>query len=385
MVSVVRVTGTLGWRAFFKRVKHFNQAPRLGRGCLSTLHSRARAILFARLIREGCMFSCGGSSSRFILRLIAAFTLFALFSHAQTEPIVLQIGSINTATADPLLPRPATQACVVPLFTMVEFANFSPKTFSYAPPACPGPWAKVVLRANFSVTAGRQFDRTANIWIGGTNVYFGTTSEPSRTTSSECLPAASNFSRCWHVERDLTDYSVLFTAPQPGRVDLGNLVNSTFTGILFGSADLQFYPLAKSSDDDSSSGHQSGEENHGRAPRTADVILPLSASATGGTVALQTSASELAITPTLPTNIERAFLDVIAQSQASDEFWYTCVPDRDAGNLQSCGGTAFRETEISIDGQPAGVAPIYPWIYTGGIDPFLWRPVPGVQTLNFVP
>src|SRR5215813_4682060 len=170
--------GTLGWRAFFKRVKHFNQAPRLGRGCLSTLHSRARAILFARLIREGCMFTCGGSSSRFILTLIAAFTLFALCSHAQTEAITLRIGSINTATADPLLPRPATQPCVVPLFTMVEFANFSPKTFSYTPPACPGPWAKVVLRANFSVTAGRQFDRTANIWIGGTNVYFGTTSEP---------------------------------------------------------------------------------------------------------------------------------------------------------------------------------------------------------------
>lgn len=329
------------------------------------------------------MFNCGRSSARLVLTVVA-FNVLALFSHAQTDPIALQIGSINTASADPLLPRPASQPCVVPLFTMVEFANFSPKAFSYTPPACPGPWAKVVLRANFSVTAGRQFDRTANIWIGGANVYFGTTSEPSRTTSSECLPAASNLSRCWHVERDLTDYSALFTTPQSGRVDLGNLVNSTFTGILFGSADLQFYPLANSSDDDSS-GQQSGEENHGRARRTADVVLPLSASPTGGTVALQTTASELAITPTLPTNIERAFLDVIAQSQAGDEFWYTCVPDNDAGSLQSCGGTAFRETEISIDGQPAGVAPIYPWIYTGGIDPFLWRPIPDVQTLNFPP
>src|SRR5262249_24219254 len=53
--------------------------------------------------------------------------------------------------------------------------------------------------------------------------------------------------------------------------------------------------------------------------------------------------------------------------------------------LRSCGGTGFRETEIAIDGQPAGVAPIYPWIYTGGIDPYLWRPIPGVQTLNFIP
>src|SRR5581483_2674052 len=44
-----------------------------------------------------------------------------------------------------------------------------------------------------------------------------------------------------------------------------------------------------------------------------------------------------------------------------------------------------RETEVSIDGTPAGVAPISPWIYTGGIDPFLWFPLPGVQTLNFIP
>ena len=83
--------------------------------------------------------------------------------------------------------------------------------------------------------------------------------------------------------------------------------------------------------------------------------------------------------------MERAFLDVVAQSQAGDEFWYTCVPNDVAGELQSCGNTGFRESEVSIDGQPAGVAPVYPWIYTGGIDPLLWRPIPGVQTLNFVP
>jgi len=31
------------------------------------------------------------------------------------------------------------------------------------------------------------------------------------------------------------------------------------------------------------------------------------------------------------------------------------------------------------------VAPVYPWIFTGGIDPYLWFPLPGVQTLNFKP
>jgi hypothetical protein len=73
------------------------------------------------------------------------------------------------------------------------------------------------------------------------------------------------------------------------------------------------------------------------------------------------------------------------QSQNADEFWYTCVPDQYAAQVQECGGGNFREAEVSIDGQPAGVAPVYPWIYTGGIDPYLWRPTPGVQTLNFMP
>jgi hypothetical protein len=268
------------------------------------------------------------------------------------------VGSSNTATADPTVPRPHTTPCAVQLYSNFQFADFSPKPFTYAPAAaCPGPWAKVVLEADFSCTAGRQFDRTAMIAIGHTNVYFGTTSEPSASVSPS-----------WHVERDLTDYSPLFRTAQTGEVNLGNLVNSTFTGILSGSARLLFYPAPHA----------------GPAPRTADVVLPM-ATGPGGSVLLDTTASVLAPTFNLPSNIEGAFMDVVTQSQSSDEFWFTCVPDDVANDLFSCGGTSFREAEITIDGQPAGLAPVYPWIYTGGIDPLLWRPIPGVQTLNFLP
>ncbi len=52
---------------------------------------------------------------------------------------------------------------------------------------------------------------------------------------------------------------------------------------------------------------------------------------------------------------------------------------------RGCGGGSFREVEVSVDGQPAALVPIYPWIFTGGIDPFLWRPTPGLQTLNMLP
>ncbi|MGA7378767.1 MAG: peptide-N4-asparagine amidase, partial [Candidatus Sulfotelmatobacter sp.] len=120
-------------------------------------------------------------------------------------------------------------------------------------------------------------------------------------------------------------------------------------------------------------------------PVSASVVLPLSAGPSGGTVGLGTTSSTLSGTFTMPTNVQTAYLDVYAQSQSGDEFWYTCVPNDVASELESCSNTGFRETEITIDGQPAGVAPVFPWIYTGGIDPFLWFPIPGVQTLNFTP
>ncbi|HLI63330.1 MAG TPA: peptide-N4-asparagine amidase, partial [Terriglobales bacterium] len=296
-----------------------------------------------------------------MVAFIAAVLFLAGTALAQNyvAPSTPVIGSANTVTANATVPRPPTNPCTVTLFQNYDFADFNPKYFPYTPPAdCPGPWAAVVFEADWSVDAGRQFDRTAEVWIGGANVYFGTTAEPSQ-----------NVQRSWHVESNLTEYSPLFTVPQQGRVDLYNLVNQTYTSHLHGSAYLQFYPL------------QQGQN----PPPTANLVLPMSAGPTGGTVTLNSGSDQLTGTFTFPTNVERAYLDVFAQSQHNDEFWYTCAPNNIAGELFNCGNTGFREAEVSIDGQPAGVAPVYPWIYTGGIDPFLWRPIPGVHTLNFEP
>jgi hypothetical protein len=283
----------------------------------------------------------------------------------QSQPT---IGSPNTATADPAIARPRSTPCRVRLFTDLRFADFSAKMFTYAPPAsCSGPWEKVVLEADYSVEGGRQFDRTATIWIGGVNVYFGTTAEPTR--------APVKIGRSWHVERDLTEYSAALGAAAAGRAELGNLVNDTYTSALWGTAELAFYPLPKQKENDAR-----------RGPVAADQVLPLSAGPTGGTVALFPPSDALSASFNLPSNIERAFLDVILQHQgANDEFWYTCVPSDLSGPLQSCAGTAFREGQVSLDGKPAGVVPIFPWIFTGGIDPYLWRPIPALQALNFVP
>lgn len=300
------------------------------------------------------------------IRVLAACLTLACSATAHAQVVVVppnpQIGSSNPVTAAPSVTRPHEKPCVVPLFQNLEFADFTPKAFSYTPPSgCPGPWAKVVFTADFTVTAGRQFDRTAAFYLGHASIYYGTTAEPRASLSPS-----------WHVERDVTDLTAIFMSSQTGEANLGNFVGVssgvTYNGLIYANAALEFYPASR----------------HDPAPRTADVVVPVNGSG-GDAGTLNTTADQITQTLTLPRNVERVYLDVIAQSQSGDEFWYFCVPNDEASNLESCGNTAFRETEVTIDGQPAGVAPVYPWIYTGGIDPYLWEPIPGVQTLDFKP
>jgi len=291
--------------------------------------------------------------------LASAGTLHAQVVVGSPNP---QVGSSNPATAQPLVPRPSTKPCIVPLFQNLEFADFNLKSFSYTPPSnCAGPWAKVVFTADFTVTAGRQYDRTAAFYLGQASIYYGTTAEPR-----------SALSPSWHVERDVTDLSAIFKSPQTGEANIGNFVGVyngvTYNGIIYANAALEFYPASF----------------RNPAPRVPDMVIPVNGSG-GDAGTLNTTTDQITQTLNLPENVESVYMDVIAQNQSNDEFWYFCVPNNETGPLESCGGTAFRETEVSIDDGPAGVAPAYPWIFTGGIDPYLWEPIPAVQTLDFVP
>jgi hypothetical protein len=285
-------------------------------------------------------------------------SVFSQSTDASSQSSHYQTGTSLEATADPPVARPRTKPCVVTLLSNQAFDNFNNQSFSYTPPAsCPGPWSKVVFEGDFSIQAGVQYDRTAEVFLGNVDIYFGTTAEPLQ-----------NVPNTWHVERDLTDYTALFKSPQTGFASLGNLVEPGLNSIIFGTFTLEFYPA----------------DFANPAPRSADVVMPIPDNS-NGTFAIDSGSPELTQTFTLPTNIEGAYLDVFAQSQNAEEQWFLCVPDSLAPTLGDCQNTSFREVEITIDGTPAGVAPVYPWIYTGGIDPYLWIPIPGVQTLNFKP
>ncbi len=266
------------------------------------------------------------------------------------------IGSGNTAVIEPPLTHPAETPCVVTLFANTVGGGNS-VAFNYAPPpACPGPWAKVIFSAKIGLDKGIQYDRTGTVFLGGVNLWFGTTAEPTPSIAPH-----------WQFERDVTDDTAILLSPQTGSVSIVNYTNSTDTSVITANAQLLFYPATAKDP----------------VPAVPDMVIGLNPS--GGTVALGDTAAQLSLPLNLPRNVAAARLDLFTQSQSNDEFWYTCVPNSLSSALDDCGGGAFREGEISIDGKPAGVAPVYPWIYTGGIDPYLWSPMPGVQTLDFKP
>ena len=85
-------------------------------------------------------------------RLRSAFLAASVLA-SPAFAVLPPIGSENVAVADPDIPPPPTEPCVVTLFDQFTFIGFDAQSFDFAPPdACPGPWQKVVLRIDFDVT-----------------------------------------------------------------------------------------------------------------------------------------------------------------------------------------------------------------------------------------
>ncbi len=297
------------------------------------------------------------ATHRFALFLATAL---AFGSHALAQVVIAPpptVGSSNPVSPEPAITRPTTTPCKVPLFTNATFNDFSARTATYTPPStCPGPWGKVVFTADFTVSAGRQYDRSSEFFIGNATLFRGTTAEPS-----------SSLSPSWHVESDATDLSALLNTSQPVVAHIDNLVNSTYTGIIYANAELDFYPA---------------DTQANLAATVPDQVVPLVADTTNPFQAFP-GGTPLTVQVTLPKNMTQIYLDVIAQP---DEFWWLSTPNAQvAPYIQGVNQTALREMDVTIDGKPAGIAPNHPYVFTGGIDPYLWRPIPASQTLHLKP
>ena len=303
-----------------------------------------------------------------------ARTTAATLSTAAADPLPSQFSPL---VADPPIPRPASTPCVKTLVQdFVISEDTYGATFNYTPPTgCTGAWAKVVLEADYSFDEGALPNMTAmGLWLGGVNLHFGST------------PGAEEPPSEWRIERDLTDIATLFRRSGTGSATMATLFRDP-TSYVHLTARLLFYPATATVS----------------SPRKADAVYVLGTPGRDQFGAML-SVSEndprfpplaLSSTLTLPRDIERVYLDVLAIDPGGSQ-WWTCVPNDSrslpnllpdgigfGGGIGGCGDGTFRETEVRIDGQPAGVAPVFPWAPASNAGQLGAIPTP--RMLNLLP
>ena len=117
----------------------------------------------------------------------------------------------------------------------------------------------------------------------------------------------------------------------------------------------------------------------------SDLIIPVSARQSSNsskwvsqfTVPAQEATNTI---DNFPRNARRAVFSVSANGQASEEFWWSNVPQSDIFTFNATAGeltgySPFREVQVLIDGKLAGVQWPFPVIFTGGVSPGLHRPI----------
>jgi hypothetical protein len=295
----------------------------------------------------------------------------ALASLAHTGGVRGRAGEPASATANPMtldppVQSPPTRPVAVTIASNAAFGNGTPPvTNTVKLPR--GHWAQVVLDIT-GTESGRQFDRLCEVFAGPSEIFLGVTPEPT--------PAGIT----WHVRKDVTGYLPLLTGTQTFSTFVGNFLSTVDTGIPVITAKLFFYPAghgfgparpaglsapALAGDAINKTG-PAAPPRHAGVPTDVVPVLPQ-----GDTTTLNTinTGQTLTATVTLPGNVTTASLDLYAVSQINDEFWWGLAP-------------AFREIEVTVDGKPAGVVWPYPYVYTGGVNPLIWRPLTGVHTMD---
>jgi len=327
----------------------------------NTPHGTGRATAALRGLRRTArtLLAAGAVLAAVTAGLTAAPGPASAASPAAASPGYVESGYQDPVTALPPVSRPDTPHCSVTVMRH-DFANSygQPYTGTVTPPsACPGPWAKVVLTWSGSV-AGRQYDRLAGVWIGGAEVLRTSTPEPDDDGIT------------WHVDKDVTSFTPLLRGPQPLVADLGNIVDSTYTGIYHMTLTLTYYQA----------------DHRHPAPAVADQVLPLSADSSPGWYSLSPGQSATR-SVVFPRNLVHARLEVYARGGGCDEQWFDAAPDDLAAKYPDylCGGGPYREVQVAVDGRPAGLAQPYPVVYSGGIVPTLWRPIPAVDQFLTLP
>jgi hypothetical protein len=172
----------------------------------------------------------------------------------------------------------------------------------------------------------------------------------------------------WNYQKDMTMYDTLLRSEQKIIMELDNLYDSVFTGNYNVTITALYY-------------------NDHETVTPADLILPISSqsSAENETSVFSLPDQNATVSFTLPRNVERAVVSILVSGNGDEEFWYRNVVSEYENTFNNSilhGYSPFREVQLLVDGELAGVSWPFPIIFTGGISPGLWVPIVGIDTYD---
>ncbi|KAH9127573.1 hypothetical protein AeMF1_002154 [Aphanomyces euteiches] len=302
---------------------------------------------------------------------MVATTLLASFVALGATALWPQVNALppSNQSLDVLLPVDtrnvdySAPACTITLMENYTFGYSynTPYQGPYAAPPCANDvdYSLAFLRFQANVDPGRQFDRLVAVWVDSLELLRSTTQEPNRLTSPH-----------WEVFKDISHYRKIFAKGGNVTVSLDNIVNTNYTSSFHVTVKVEFYKEINKA-----CGHLKTAR---RVPALPDVIVPISnkASAYSWFNVQPNTLGQNFNAVTLPQNLESLHLELFISHHGCDEFHYINPPDAYKAAVGTmCGGGAFREIQIFIDGALVSAVWPFPLIYTGGLSPALWRPI----------
>ncbi|KAI1428444.1 peptide N-acetyl-beta-D-glucosaminyl asparaginase amidase A-domain-containing protein [Xylaria sp. FL1777] len=254
-----------------------------------------------------------------------------------------------------------TPACRQLVFTH-DFANSygSPYVGYYIPPSdC----VYTTTIFNLSVVSeGRQYDRLATLWLGDVEVWRTSTAMPTQTGIH------------WSFQKDMTIWDVLLRSQDPQKIifELNNIIDGDrYTGLFNATLEALYF-------DDFY------ESKGGLHPAEHIYAISTLSSSNNTTSLFSLPEDDGVVNLTLPRNTRTAVVSIMASGNAAEEFWFTNVPTEYINTFPENEGwlygySPFREVQLLIDDQLAGVSWPFPILFTGGVDPGAWRPIVGID------
>ncbi|TGJ85445.1 hypothetical protein E0Z10_g3297 [Xylaria hypoxylon] len=281
-------------------------------------------------------------------------SLLPFISEAQSVLEVIQ-------AATPPRSDLSTPTCRQHVFTH-EFGNSygSPYVGYYIPPSdC----VYTTTIFNLSVVSrGRQYDRLATLWLGDVEVWRTSTAMPTQTGIH------------WSFQKDMTIWDTLLRSQDSQKIifELNNVIDGDrYTGFFNATLEALYFDDVY-------------ESKGGLHPAEHIYAISTHSSSRNTTSLFSLPGDSGAVNLTLPQNAKTVVVSIMASGNAAEEFWFTNVPTEYINTFPGNEGwlygySPFREVQLLIDNQLAGVSWPFPILFTGGVNPGAWRPIVGID------